>query len=64
MEQVPFLQKTALVTDACGGLGLTIAEAFLFAGANVVVCDINASLIANFKEKVSAAYPESAVSSA
>lgn len=58
MDQVPFAHKTALVTGACGGLGRAIAEAFLRAGANVVVCDINAELIADFKEKVSAAYPE------
>ena len=50
--------KTALVTGACGGLGRAIAEAFLRAGANVVVCDINKDLIADFKDKVSAAYPE------
>ena len=49
--------KTALVTGACGGLGRSIAEAFLAEGANVVVCDINKDLIADFKEKVSAAYP-------
>lgn len=58
MEQVPFAHKTALITGACGGLGRAIAEAFLFAGANVIVCDINAELIADFKDKVSAAYPE------
>lgn len=58
MEQVPFAHKIALITGACGGLGRAIAEAFLLAGANVIVCDINADLIADFKEKVSAAYPE------
>lgn len=58
MSQQSFIQKTALVTGGCGGLGRAIAEAFLVAGANVVVCDINAELIADFKEKVSAAYPE------
>lgn len=58
MSQQSFIQKTALVTGGCGGLGRAIAEAFLLAGANVVVCDINAELIADFKEKVSAAYPE------
>ena len=50
--------KTALVTGACGGLGRAIAEAFLFEGGNVVVCDINPDLITDFKDKVSAAYPE------
>jgi len=58
MSQQSFIQKTALVTGGCGGLGRAIAEAFLLAGANVVVCDINAELIADFKEKVSSAYPE------
>lgn len=58
MEQVPFTQKTALVTGGCGGLGRVISESFLSAGANVVVCDINPALIADFKEKVSAGYPE------
>lgn len=58
MSQQSFVQKTALVTGGCGGLGRAISEAFLRAGANVVVCDINTELIADFKEKVSAAYPE------
>jgi len=58
MSQQSFIQKTALVTGGCGGLGRAIAVAFLLAGANVVVCDINAELIADFKEKVSSAYPE------
>ena len=58
MSQQSFIQKTTLVTGGCGGLGRAIAEAFLRAGSNVVVCDINAELIADFKEKVSSAYPE------
>lgn len=58
MSQHSFIQATALVTGGCGGLGRAIAESFLRAGSNVVVCDINADLIADFKEKVSAAYPE------
>lgn len=58
MSQHSFIQKTALVTGGCGGLGRAIAEAFLRSGANVVVCDINTELIEDFKEKVSSAYPE------
>jgi NAD(P)-dependent dehydrogenase (short-subunit alcohol dehydrogenase family) len=57
MTQQSFIQKTALVTGGCGGLGRAISEAFLRAGANVVVVDINAELIVDFKEKVSSAYP-------
>ncbi len=44
--------------EAYGYLGRAIAEQFLLEGANVVVCDINQELIADFKDKVSAAYPE------
>ncbi|KAK4145047.1 uncharacterized protein C8A04DRAFT_11003 [Dichotomopilus funicola] len=33
--------KTVIVTGAAGGLGKAIAAAFLFAGANVVICDVN-----------------------
>jgi NAD(P)-dependent dehydrogenase (short-subunit alcohol dehydrogenase family) len=58
MNQQQFIQKTALITGGCGGLGRAIAEAFLRAGTNVVVCDINEELMSDFKEKVSSAYPE------
>lgn len=50
-------RKTALITGAAGGLGRAIAEQFLLEGANVVVCDVNDSLLADFEEKVSPAYP-------
>jgi NAD(P)-dependent dehydrogenase (short-subunit alcohol dehydrogenase family) len=48
MDQPSFIQKTALITGGCGGLGRAIAEAFLRAGTNVVVCDINAEMMADF----------------
>jgi len=50
--------KTALVTGAAGGLGRAIAENFVAEGANVVICDINDQLLADFKEKVVSANPE------
>lgn len=55
---VAHAHKTALVTGACGGLGRAIAVKFLQEGANVVVCDVNDQLIADFQENVSPAYPE------
>lgn len=39
-------------------MGKAIAEEFLIEGANVVVCDIRKDLVDDFKEKVSAGYPE------
>ncbi|RCI09427.1 hypothetical protein L249_3754 [Ophiocordyceps polyrhachis-furcata BCC 54312] len=41
-NQQPASEKTCLVTGGAGGLGKAIATAFLEAGANVIVCDINA----------------------
>ena len=41
-----------LLGGAAGGLGRSIAEEFLAQGANIVVCDINKELIADFNEKV------------
>ncbi|GAB1311612.1 Short chain dehydrogenase [Madurella fahalii] len=38
--------KTAIITGAAGGLGKAIADAFLAAGANVVICDVNLQRIA------------------
>jgi NAD(P)-dependent dehydrogenase (short-subunit alcohol dehydrogenase family) len=58
MEQTPHAHKTALITGAAGGLGRAIAERFLQDGANVVICDVNDKLIEEFKQNVSAAYPE------
>ena len=50
--------KNGLITGACGGLGKAIAEAALIEGANVVVCDIRQEVIDDFKQNISAAYPE------
>lgn len=58
MAETSHAQKTALVTGAGGGLGRAIAERFLSEGANIVICDINQTLIDDFNEKVSKAYPE------
>lgn len=52
MAAYDFKGKTALITGACGGLGRMIAESFLNANANVVVCDINDGLIADFNSQV------------
>jgi NAD(P)-dependent dehydrogenase (short-subunit alcohol dehydrogenase family) len=43
--------KTALITGAAGGLGKVIAETFLRAGANVAICDINASRVSAVEEE-------------
>lgn len=51
-------QKNALITGACGGLGRAIAGEILLEGGNVVVCDVRKDLVDDFKEKMSAAYPE------
>ncbi|KAH8907988.1 NAD(P)-binding protein [Coniochaeta sp. PMI_546] len=42
--------KTVLVTGAGGGLGKVIAETFLNAGANVVICDINQSRVSSVSD--------------
>lgn len=48
--------KTVLVTGAAGGLGKAIAKAFLDAGANVVICDVNAQRVAAVDEEWTPAY--------
>ncbi|TLD03496.1 uncharacterized protein PgNI_11800 [Pyricularia grisea] len=48
-----FSSKTCLVTGGAGGVGKVIAEAFLRAGANVVVCDINQERLADASTELS-----------
>ena len=48
--------KTVIVTGAAGGLGKAIADAYLAAGANVIICDINAQRIATAEEGWSKTY--------
>lgn len=43
-DMAGFKEKTAIVTGAGQGIGLCIAQAFLRAGANVVIAEHNASL--------------------
>ncbi|EME89600.1 uncharacterized protein MYCFIDRAFT_111738, partial [Pseudocercospora fijiensis CIRAD86] len=54
--------KTVLVTGAGGGLGRVIAEKFVDLGANVVVCDINKELLADWKAKVESGNSERVLS--
>jgi len=49
--------KTVLITGAAGGLGKEIAETFLAAGANVVICDINTSRLTTTNEEWSKSHP-------
>ncbi|KAK4117735.1 NAD(P)-binding protein [Canariomyces notabilis] len=48
--------KTVIVTGAAGGLGKAIADAFLAAGANVVICDVNPQRIASVDEEWAKSY--------
>ncbi len=48
--------KTVIVTGAAGGLGKAIATAFLTAGANVVICDVNPQRIASVEEEWTSSY--------
>lgn len=50
--------KTVLVTGGAGGLGRVVAEHFFSIGANVVICDINQKLLADFNDKVSSVDPD------
>lgn len=48
--------KTVIVTGAAGGLGKAIATAFLSAGANVVICDVNQERLASVESEWSQSY--------
>lgn len=48
--------KAVIVTGAAGGLGKVIAETFLKAGANVVICDINPQRISAVEEEWNKTY--------
>ncbi|KAK4102917.1 NAD(P)-binding protein [Parathielavia hyrcaniae] len=50
--------KTVIVTGAAGGLGKATATAFLAAGANVVICDVNPDRLASVNEEWAASYPD------
>lgn len=43
--------KTVIVTGAAGGLGKAIADTYLAASANVVICDVNPQRIASVDEE-------------
>lgn len=50
--------KTVIITGAAGGLGKAIATAFLAAGANVVVCDVNPDRLASVDAEWSQSYAD------
>lgn len=50
--------KTVIITGAAGGLGKAIADAFLLAGANVVVCDVNPARLASVDEEWGKTYAD------
>ncbi|KAI9833007.1 MAG: hypothetical protein M1819_003839 [Sarea resinae] len=53
MTEISLAGKTCIITGAAGGLGRAIAETFLKAGANVVGCDINLSLLEATAQEIS-----------
>lgn len=56
MASLSFSGKAVLVTGSGGGLGKTIATALLAAGANVVICDVNASRLKSTAEELRVLY--------
>ncbi|KAK4162027.1 hypothetical protein QBC43DRAFT_322716 [Cladorrhinum sp. PSN259] len=50
--------KTVIITGAAGGLGKATADAFLAAGANVVICDVNPQRISSVNEEWSKTYSD------
>ncbi|RDA95788.1 hypothetical protein CP533_5179 [Ophiocordyceps camponoti-saundersi (nom. inval.)] len=53
-NQVSASGKTCLITGGAGGLGKAIAIEFLKAGANVVICDVNAERIEQTSSELAA----------
>ncbi|KAK3987438.1 hypothetical protein QBC44DRAFT_331485 [Cladorrhinum sp. PSN332] len=50
--------KTVIITGAAGGLGKATADAFLAAGANVVVCDVNPQRLASVNQEWAKTYSD------
>jgi len=50
---LPLAGKSAVVTGAASGLGKSIAEKFLKAGAKVTICDINRERLGSASEELS-----------
>lgn len=58
MASQSFSGKTVLVTGSGGGLGKEIATAFLSAGANLVLCDIDWDRIVSTHKELENDYPD------
>lgn len=50
--------KVAILTGACGGLGLSFSEALLSEGAQVVLTDVSEAMMKSAEEKLAKLYPD------
>lgn len=50
-----FYGKTAISTGAASGMGLLFSQCFAALGGNVVLCDVNAALLAEQTDRINAA---------